>query len=127
MKKLSVISPVLFLLFVILAFTVNNTPEVKDEVSNSQYSIVNFHIKGCLNCDYVGYCLDGAGFVKIGTCDFSIKCNDDKIHTICIRGTNCTTAYTKGVSRKFSCKDGIQDIYIDCNENCDCECIPKDK
>lgn len=125
MKKIAIISPVLFLLFVILAFTMNNSVEVKEDTSKSQYGVINFHIKGCLNCEGVGYCLDGAGFVKIGKCDFSIKCNDDKEHKICIRGTNCRSAKL-GVSRTFWCKDGIQDIYIDCNEKCDCECIPKD-
>ena len=123
MKKLSIITPIVFLLFIILTFSLSSTGQVVS--SANPEGIVNFHIIGCTDCSNIGYCLDGAGFVRVGQCDFSIKCNDGKKHKICIRGTTCSGSYLMGVSRTFACDDtAVQDIYISCTEPCNCECAP---
>ena len=124
MKKLTLIFPIVLL--IVLAFTFNEIPETKS--NPSPQGTVTFHIKGCVDCSSVGYCLDGAGFVSVGNCVFSINCDDGKTHKICIRGMNCTSSFYMGVSRTFSCDASVQqDIYLDCSENCNCECPNQDK
>jgi hypothetical protein len=126
MKKISVISVIIAIISVaVLAFAFSDSPGNSNINPSPASTTVNIHIKGCTDCTYIGYCLDGGKFVHVGSCDFSINCEELGLHKICIWGTNCPAAYNLGVFKKFECTGfGTVDIDMTCSEPCDCTCEP---
>jgi hypothetical protein len=123
MKKKSLITSfvaVVFVISIILLFahTTTSTP-----VNNSPETTILVHVIGCPNCNEIYYCIDGVYTGVAGGCDFKIECTPGK-HTICVK---CALSLDAGGSCTFDCNSGTDQITIDVNNSKSCDCYPSKK
>lgn len=121
MKKISILSLIIFISAIILAFSVDKS-NYSDK--NSKLDPIHVTVTGCEDCNNLSYCLNGGSIVypQTGSCEFDISCDPfgSTTQTICIMCGD------KKGKESFYCPTTFK-ITIPVNESTECDCSGKKK
>jgi hypothetical protein len=119
MKKLSVISGIVFAAFILYAVTLFNPESASNQPTHLDIKV---YVIGCDDCDNITYCIDGGPTITVNSSSFVAQYEDDGTpsHNICI---HCCG---KAGNASFNTYDPKTKVVVS-NVGADCICGDKKK